>query len=479
MRLSKRRPSWWGGRRHIVFTIVVFVVLASLDNAAIALIPSMVLPVAEALDTTETAIGVATAISILITALSAVAWGYWGDRSSRKRMLLYGTGIWAAGAVLSATATSYWHLVLWQAITAVGLGSIASVGFAVISDFVRPERRGFAMSFWGLSQGIGGLGGGLLASQLGADDFRRPLIVIAVLGLVFGLAYLVTFDAPRGFREPDLDAIRERGDAYDHRIEPDQLEDLWNTRTNRWLVIQGLTAQLAYGSLIWVPLLYQEKVIDAGYSTATGTKVGGIFVALFQIGGLFSILAGHLGDRWQARDLGGRAKISSIGILGAIPFFVGFFFIPLRGLTVDPDGSTLGLIGDVLTELVTNPWAAGAFLLAVGAGALTGADSPNKFALISDVNLPEHRGTVFGVANLASGIGRASGTGLTGLLAGTIERAIPPPLNFAVGLTAFQAFFLPTGYFYWKAIKTTPGDIDHVRRTLRARAGEDAEAKPR
>ena len=465
--------SWVGTRGHITFTIIVFVVLASLDNAAIALLPNMVLPISEALGTSQGGIGAITAVVILVTALTAVGWGYWGDRSSRKRLLIYGTGVWTAGAALSATSGNFWHLLAWQIVTAIGLGSIASVGFSVISDFVRPARRGLAMSFWGISQGVGGLVGGLLASQLGADDFRRPLVVIAMLGGAFGVLYLFTFDPPRGFRQPELEE-RVSGENDERRIERDQVPMLLANKTNRLLILQGLTAQLAYGSLIWVPLLYQEKVIDAGYSTATGTKVGGIFVAIFQIGGLFSILAGHLGDRWQARDPAGRAKLSSIGIFGAIPFFVGFFFIPLRGLEIDPEGSTLGLAGDVLTSLMTNPWAAGAFVLALGAAALTGADSPNKFALISDVNLPEHRGTVFGVTELASGIGRSAGTGLTGLLAGTVEKALPPPLNFAVGLAAFQAFFLPTGYLYVRAIRTTPDDIAAVSNALRERAADTA-----
>ena len=462
-----------GTRGHITFTVIVFVVLASLDNAAIALLPNMVLPISEALGTSEGGIGAITAIAILVTALTAVGWGYWGDRSSRKRLLIYGTGIWTAGAALSSTAANFWQLLGWQIVTAIGLGSIASVGFSVISDFVRPARRGLAMSFWGISQGVGGLVGGLLASQLGADDFRRPLLVIAILGGAFGVLYLFTFDPPRGFRQPELEE-RVSGESNERRIERDQVPMLLANKTNRLLILQGLTAQLAYGSLIWVPLLFQEKVIDAGYSTTTGTKVGGIFVAIFQIGGLFSILAGHLGDRWQARDPAGRAKLSSIGIFGAIPFFVGFFFIPLRGLEIDPEGSTLGLAGDVLTSLMTNPWAAGAFVLALGAAALTGADSPNKFALISDVNLPEHRGTVFGVTELASGIGRSAGTGLTGLLAGTVEKALPPPLNFAVGLAAFQAFFLPTGYLYLRAIRTTPDDIAAVSNALKERAADTA-----
>ena len=465
------RPSWWGGRAHIVFTVIVFVMLASLDNAAIALIPNMVLPVSEELNTSKAAIGVITAVVILITGVTAVAWGYWGDRSRRKRLLFVGTAVWAAGAALSATAASYGQLFAWQAVTAVGLGSIASIGYSVISDLVAPLRRGIVMSLWGLAQGgIGVFGGGLLASQLGASDFRRPFVVVAVLGAAFGLLYLATFDAPRGFREPELASLVQSEAGYTHTIATEQLRGLWKTRTNRWLVLQGLTAQLAYGSLIWVPLLYQEKVIAAGYSTEVGTRVGGIFVALFQLGGLFSILAGHIGDRWRARDPAARAKLSTIGILGAIPFFVGFFFIPLRGLDIDPEASTIGLIGGVVVELLSNPWAAGAFLLALAAGALTGADAPNHLALISDVNLPEHRGTVFALSNLASSIGRATGTGLTGALAGAIERAIPPPLNYAVGLAAFQFFFLPTGYCYWRAVETTPGDEATAAATLRERA---------
>ena len=120
--------SWVGTRGHITFTIIVFVVLASLDNAAIALLPNMVLPISEALGTSQGGIGAITAVVILVTALTAVGCGYWGDRSSRKRLLIYGTGVWTAGAALSATSGNFWHLLAWQIVTAIGLGSIASVG---------------------------------------------------------------------------------------------------------------------------------------------------------------------------------------------------------------------------------------------------------------------------------------------------------------------------------------------------------------
>ncbi len=454
----------------MIYTIVVFVILASLDNAAIALIPSMVPRLRETFDVGTAAIGMLTGAQVLMTAVTAVGWGYLADSRDRKKLLLWGTVIWAIAVGFSGITTSYWSLLGLQVIAGIGLGSIASVGFSVISDFIAPKRRGLAMSFWGLSQGIGSLVGSLLASQAGAHSHTPPFIILAVAGFMFSLLFLTTFDAPRGFKEPELQELYASGQTYDYAINLGQLRELHKVRTNRWLVLQGLTAQVAYGSLIWVPLLYQEKVIAEGYSQATGQQVGGLFAALFTIGALFSILFGHIGDRWQRRDLSGRAYVSAIGILAAIPFFLVFFWVPLRGLDVTDGAGTATFIPEVLAAIVTNPWVALAFLSAIIALALTSADSPNWFALISDVNLPEHRGTVFGVGNFINGVGRAVGTGVTTVTADAIRRILPPPFNLALGLSIFQVFFLPTGWCYWKASKTCPADIETVRETLRQRA---------
>lgn len=470
----KVRPAWWGGDAHVVYTIVVFVILASLDNAAIALIPSMVPQLRETFEVGTAAIGILTGAQVLMTAVTAVGWGYLADSRDRKKLLLWGTIIWALAVGSSGITTSYWSLLGLQVIAGIGLGSIASVGFSVISDFIAPKRRGLAMSFWGLSQGIGSLVGSLLASQAGAHNHTPPFIILAVAGFVFSLLFLTTFDAPRGFKEPELQELYASGQTYDHAITTAQLHELHMVKTNRWLVLQGLTAQVAYGSLIWVPLLYQEKVIAEGYSQATGQQVGGLFAALFTVGALFSILFGHIGDRWQRRDLSGRAYVSAIGILTAIPFFLVFFWVPLRGLDVTDGASTATFIPEVLAAIVTNPWVTLAFLSAIIALALTSADSPNWFALIADVNLPEHRGTVFGVGNFINGVGRALGTGLTTVTTDAIRKTLPPPFNLALGLSLFQVFFLPTGWCYWKASKTCPADIEAVRSTLRDRANTDS-----
>lgn len=463
------RSAKTGSRAHIVFTVAVFIVLASLDNAAIALIPSMIPQLEETFGVGTAILGVLTATQVIVTAVTAVGWGYLADAGTRKRLLLWGTLIWVIAMALSGYTTTFAVLFFAQVVAGVGLGSIATVGFSVISDFVSPGRRGFAMAFWGLSQGIGTLVGSLVASQAGAGDHSAPFYALAAAGLLFAGLYLFTFEPPRGYREPELAALHASDAEYDHLISPDQLPEIARVRTNRWLVLQGITAQIAYGSLIWVPLLYQEKVIAQGYSVTTGQKVGGLFAAMFTVGALFSILAGHIGDRWQRRNLGGRAYVSAIGILGAIPFFLIFFAIPLNGLDVTEGASTMTYIGEVFTELVTNPWVAAAFVSALFALALTSADSPNWFALIADVNLPEHRGTVFGVGNLVNGVGRGVGTALTTITSETLQKSLTPPLNLIVSLSVFQVFFLPTGWCYWKAGHTAPDDIRGVRSTLKTR----------
>jgi hypothetical protein len=102
--------------------------------------------------------------------------------------------------------------------------------------------------------------------------------------------------------------------------------------------------------------------------------------------------------------------------------------------------------------------------------ALTSANSPNWFALLADVNPPEHRGTVYSMGNLVNGVGRAAGNALVTVVFRALTRALPPPLNYATGLALFQVFFIPTGVMYYLASRTSPRDIVTVRELLRGRA---------
>ncbi|WP_213453432.1 MFS transporter [Rhizomonospora bruguierae] len=471
MSKSGRVPGWGGGA-HRFYSVVVFIVLASLDNVAIGLVPPLYKPIAAELGVPDAAIGAVTAATFLVTAIAAVVWAYAGDHTDRKPLLLVGTLIWAGGMAATGLARNYPALFAAQMLASVGLGAVASVGFSVVSDLISPRHRGLVMSFWGLSQGVGTLAGTLMGGLLGAANWRRPFLTLAVVGLVATVAYLATFDIRRGQSEPELAAMVASGEEYEYRISRADLPVILGRRTNLWLIFQGLTAQAAFGSLVWLPVLFQTRAQAQGYSLDTAIKVGSVFATLFQLGGVLSIVGGLVGDRWQRRTLRGRAMVASVGILAALPFYLVLFFVPMR-LHV-PDGAGSGsIIGSVLHSVVTEPTVGLSFLAAMLAIALTSANSPNWFALIADVNPPEHRGTVYSLGNLVNGVGRAGGNWLVGVAARGLSGAFPPPLNYAVGLAMFQLFFIPTGIMYWLASRTSPRDIVAVRDLLAARGAQE------
>ena len=449
------------------YTVVVFLVLASLDNVAAGLAPPLYKPIAREFDVAEAAIAAATAAAFLVTAVASVAWGYLGDRSDRKPLLMLGTLIWATGTLGSALAPGYVFFLASQVIGAIGLGAVGSIGFSVVSDLIAPRRRGLIMSLWGLSQGVGTLAGGLLGGLLGAYEWRRPFFVITGVGVAATVAYLFTQTIHRGESEPQLAHVFAAGEDYEYRITRADLPVIARRRTNVWLVLQGVTAQLVFGSLVFLPRLFQAKAEELGYSEQVAIQVGSLYSTLFALGGALSIVGGLIGDRLQRRTPRGRALVAGVGVLAAIPFYLVVLFAPMR---LDLHDGRDSVVWAVLRSVVTEPVMAASFLTAVVALALTSANAPNWFALITEVNPPEHRGTVYSLGNLANGIGRSSGTWLAGRTFEALAPSLPPPMNFVVGLAAFQVFFIPTGLMFLAAARTSPRDIEDVRRLLRERA---------
>jgi MFS family permease len=465
-------PTWWGGDAHKFFTVATFIVLASLDNAARGVLAPLYAVLARDFNVPEAALGFVSASSILVVAVTAVLWGYWGDRGSRKRLLLLGTLIWSTAMLLTGLAQSYAQLLAFQLVTAVGIGCISSVGFSVVSDFIPPARRGLAMSFWGLSQGGGGGAGAMLGGFLGATNWSMPFFVVAGAGLLFALLYLFTFEPQRGRAEPELRRLFAAGGEYRHRISRRDVRAILDNRSNRWLLAQTLVATIGYGSLVWMPRLFIARVQAEGYSLETATMSGNFLSLLMQTGFYFAILAGHLGDAFQRRRPDGRALFCAVALLASIPFQMVVFFVPLHGLALPDNGGVIPVALATLLSIVTNPWVFGAFAVALVAMAFASVDIPNRNALLTDVNLPEHRGTMAGFITVAAGLGVALGNLLTGLAFGWLSGWFSEPLYYAAGLALFQLLFIPAALGYAGLARTVPADITSARRTLARRAAE-------
>ena len=450
----------------------IFIVLASLDNAAASVLPPLYALIANGLNASEANLGLVTSGYILIVAASAALWGYYGDRGQRKRLLLLGTILWSGAMIGSGLATTFTQLVIFQAITAVGVGSISSIGFSVISDYIPVHRRGLALSLWSLAQLLGSGAGALLAGTVGALNWRYPFFIIAAAGLLFTLLYLFTSEPQRGQKDPELSPLFAQGRTYDYRITFDDIWMLLRHPSNRWLLWQSFFFSLSFGSTIWIPRWAIARVQAEGYGLETATIVGNIFVILFNAGALLAIPAGHLADKWQRRTVKARANMGAIGTLGAIPFLVLLYFLPLRNVVIPDEGGLLTVVWGALLAIFTNGYVFIAFMVATAGVGMLAAATPAWSAIVTDVNLPEHRGTVLGISRVFRSVGSATSVGLTGFIFTWLTADFAPPNNYAIGLAIFQIVAIPAGLCYFGLRKHIATDMARVRQTLTDRANQ-------
>lgn len=453
-----------------LFAFTVFIIPASLDNAAAGVLPPLYAIIARDLQASDAALGGVTAVYILIVAISAILWGYRGDQKSRKPLLFWGTLVWVTAMLLTSLAQNFTTFLIFQMITAVGVGGISSLGFSVVSDLVPAHRRGLALSLWSVSQGIGASLGALLAGTVGAFDWRYPFWIIAAAGLLFAILFLFTQEPLRGQAEPQLRPLFAQGKTYDYRISRADIRLILQQATNRWLLVQSFFYALAYGSTLWIPRWAIARVQAEGYTLETATIVGNLIIALLSLGGFTAVLSGHLGDRWQKRTPKGRARLAMIGLLLSTPLYIWLYFIPFRNLALPEPATFWQLATAVLLAFFSNGWVILAFVVAFTAVTFQSADPPNWAAMITDVNLPEHRGTIIGISRLSRAVGNALSVWLAGWLFASLTARLPEPDNYAVGLSAFQIFVIPALLCYLLVQKRIGADRQNVVQQLAQRA---------
>jgi MFS transporter, Spinster family, sphingosine-1-phosphate transporter len=274
---------------------------------------------------------------LLVYALAALPFGYWGDRGTRKTVIGVGVAIWSVATLFTGFARTYLQLFLSRAVVGVGEASYYPAGTSLLSDYFPKEQRGRVMSVWGAGStvgiAIGFAGGGYIAEKLG---WRAAFFFAAVPGLLFAfLAFQM--------REPLRGAVEQRGAAVKQTAEASLrnfLELLKIPTLRATIIAQTLLYFVLASNAFWLPTVLQRR-----FDMSAG-KAGLLAGVVIVVGGLIGTLAGGwLADRRALKNPRAHLEVGIVGFLaGAVlitiailsPLSVGPIpvFVPVFLLTV-------------------------------------------------------------------------------------------------------------------------------------------------
>ena len=250
---------------------------------------------------------------LLVYAVAALPFGYWGDRGVRSTVIGVGVTIWSLATLVSGIAGNYVQLFLSRSAVGVGEASYYPAGTSLVSDYFPKEQRGRVMSIWSAGSAIGiavgYAGGGIIADHLG---WRTAFYFAAAPGLLFAFLAFTMREPLRGSMEKVGQAVKRTSEASARTF-----VNLMRIPTLRAAILAQTVLYFVLASnAFWLPTLLHRR-FDLSLSAA-GLLAGVVLV----LGGLIGTLAGGwIADR--------RAKTSpaahlEVGIAG---FLIGAVFI--------------------------------------------------------------------------------------------------------------------------------------------------------
>jgi len=262
-------------------------------------------------------LGVISTIRNLLQSLSSPFWGFISDKISRKKVIIFGTGIWGLWTAAVGLTQNFGQLLVIRAISGIGLGCLMPATFSIMSDTFPPKDRGKAL---GLLEAIGVMG--IVIATVGLGFLASPTLwrwgffLLGGFSVISGLlVWLLVKEPVRGEAEPELEGKITQEDAQKFGIKFSDLPKVLKIPTI-WVAIgQGLAGTMPWvvmGSFL-ITWLVNERNIAA--ETATFVFAGIVVGTVFS-----NIIGGFLGDWAEALNPKyGRTIVGQVSIVSGIP----------------------------------------------------------------------------------------------------------------------------------------------------------------
>lgn len=435
-----------GARRKV--SIILLVAMAIFLMADQQLLPPNYLEIQAEFLISEAQIGLVSTIYIAVGALIAIAWGYLSDVHDRKKLLVIGILIGEIPCFLTAFVQSYWQLLAIRVFTGFGIGSIFPIGYSLISDMFSEEKRGRGYSYIQTALGFGTLIGMIIAGLM--VSWRTPFIIASVPNFIIAPLFYFVYEEPeRGEGEKEIKDLVKKGKKYTYSIDLETIKKSFKTKTNILIFAQGILGTVPWGVLMFWLITFLRTARGMDKTIAT------FVLLILGIGtGIGTLVGGFAGDYFEEKTRGGRALLSGIAITIGM---IASIFLILYPLPSEP--GILTWVGLIIYTLLALQF-------------ISFAD-PNVRAIISQVNLPEDRGTIFGIFNVIDNAGKAIGPLFGGILVGVFEFwGFLKPVALKYTLIISTLFWVPSALIWFWIRFRYPEDRDNIKSILKDRKEE-------
>ncbi|MHA1295706.1 MAG: spinster family MFS transporter [Promethearchaeota archaeon] len=442
-----------------------------IGNSDAQLFPTLYAQIQSSLGIDIIQLGTLTGVRSILQSISSPFWGWFSDKHSRRKILAIGCFIWAIFTILVAFGVSYIDLLIYRAITGIGLAVIVPTAQSLISDYFPPDKRGKAYGWLGLTGVFGIILGTLFATTIvsispsifGLDTWRYVFIIWGVISILIGIFTLIFAKDPiRGEMEPELKGKITLEKAEKYKLKLSDYKKIFTNKTFILIVLQGLAGTIPWNGILFMVVWFEY----VGFDPLTS----GLMFSLVAIGAAIgNLIGGILGDIAEKKYPDkGRIMIAQISVFAGIPLtFVMFYIIPMN---------TSSLFLYVIVGTITG-------LLITWAG--VGCNNP----IFSQVFVPEMRSSVFSVDRMFEGSFGALGSIFVGMAAAFFGFTTPPMgveiKDLPTSLRLANMHALAQGMFFVAFIPwilclilftlvyfTYPRDRDRVRKILEERRKE-------
>jgi MFS family permease len=422
-------------RNYRWFVVAIFFIFMLLHQIDRLLIGPLTGNIIDEFKLTNTQMGLVTTMALLVATIFYPVWGYLFDRYARSKVLALASFIWGSTTWLSAIAPTYPLFAASRASTGVDDASYPGL-YSLVTDYFGPKVRGKVYGLLQLTAPIGYMLGIILALVFSNTiGWRGVFFATGTLGvLVAILMFFGLRDAPRGQSEPEMEG-RVVHESADTGFSWAKVREVVRKPSLILIYVQGFFGVFPWNAITYWFFIYLER--ERGYGEGDILVVMGL--AVFALAAGYPI-GGALGDYFFRKIPGGRAYVSSIGILvGAILFAL--------TLNLSYEARVPFLIMMTITALFI-PIAA-----------------TNVIGTVYDVTIPEVRSTALAIENFLENIGAA----LSPLLVGIIADAANYQTAF---LWICTSTWLIGGVTMFLAARRIPADAQVLRHEMQRRASQ-------